>query len=132
MKEVYLITSVLIVIITKLSESSAESEPRIINKSDSKRPAENQISPQTGDIVYEDESEYHSDTMDEEAIQEPYPQHIQHIPYSEPYSFGSLSKRYGHSIFGDDFALFLVLLTIAGFFGLIMYLLNLFVYILFN
>lgn len=79
-------------------------------------------SSQSGDAYYEDESEWQgSEDHNEPWLPPPPPPHLpEHHVEHESYSHSPLQKRFGHKIFGDDFGLFLVLLTIAGFFGLLM------------
>ena len=121
----------LISIVMSIIESRQDlsAKTRIINKSDLKRPLEI-IPAQSGEVVnevYEDEREFH-DSMEEAEPHSHYPHSppVPLIPLADSslgLGLGALSKRqYGHHhYFGEDFALFLVLLTIAGFFGLIMY-----------
>ncbi len=84
-----------------------------------KRNDEISASDQKGEVVYEEESDGQSEG-DYNDLWLPPPPPPQLFSGGHESFFGSGLKRYGNKMFGDDFALFLVLLTIAGFFGLIM------------
>jgi hypothetical protein len=85
-----------------------------------KRNDEIYASDQKGEVVYEEESDVQNEgDFNDVWIPPPLPP-PQLFSEDQGSFFGSSLKRYGNKMFGDDFALFLVLLTIAGFFGLIM------------
>jgi hypothetical protein len=84
-----------------------------------KRNADISASDQKGEVVYEEESDIQNEG-DYSDIWIPPPPPLPLFSGGQESFFGSSIKRFGNKMFGDDFALFLVLLTIAGFFGLLM------------
>lgn len=112
--------------------SPTKPRPFVIKKVIPLRRGDYQLANEESDKNYEDDINWQSETEESGPYIAPIspiapiaPMHspaefigdyaTPHNSYSYPY------KRVGSKMFGDDFALFLVLLTIAGFFGLIMY-----------
>lgn len=106
--------------------SPTKPRPFVIKKVIPLRRGDYQLANEESDKNYEDDINWQSET--EESGPYIAPIASMHSPaefigdYATPYnSYSYQHKRVGQKMFGDDFALFLVLLTIAGFFGLIMY-----------